>query len=135
MFPASKVRRATELKAPFLQCDKYFHTLSLNELHGQCPQDLPPCHIPCAYTAYVPEPFALVFTVAFCTGIMPPDNSADFDVHLERSLRDLSNLRDNLACDIFMVYSAADIPQIGAEDKRVAPRKVYEDLQKAGFKV
>ena len=34
MFAASKIRRATELKAPFLQCDKYFHTLSLTELHG-----------------------------------------------------------------------------------------------------
>ncbi len=32
---ASKIRRATELKAPFLQCDKYFHTISLHELHGK----------------------------------------------------------------------------------------------------
>ena len=35
MFEASKIRRATELKVPFLQCDKYFHTLSLSELHGE----------------------------------------------------------------------------------------------------
>ena len=35
MFPASKIHRATELKAPFLQCDKYFHTVTLTELHGE----------------------------------------------------------------------------------------------------
>ena len=34
MFAATKIRRATELKAPFLQCDMYFHTLSLTELQG-----------------------------------------------------------------------------------------------------
>ena len=34
MFEASKIRRATELKVPFLQCDKYFHTLSLTEVQG-----------------------------------------------------------------------------------------------------
>ena len=34
MFKASKIRRATELKAPFIQCHKFFHTVTLTELHG-----------------------------------------------------------------------------------------------------
>ena len=32
MFPASKIHRAVELNAPFLQCDKMFHVLSIPEL-------------------------------------------------------------------------------------------------------
>ena len=35
MFAASKISRATELKAPFLQCEKYFHTITLTDLHGK----------------------------------------------------------------------------------------------------
>ena len=35
MFAASIVRRAAELKAPFLQCLKYFHTISIVDLQGQ----------------------------------------------------------------------------------------------------
>eukprot|EP00918_Siedleckia_nematoides_P023680 GHVU01051177.1.p1 GENE.GHVU01051177.1~~GHVU01051177.1.p1 ORF type:complete len:101 (-),score=18.15 GHVU01051177.1:427-729(-) len=100
MIPASKVRRATELKAPFLQCDKYFHTLTLTELHA----------------------------------IMPPDSSADFDIHLQRSLRDLSDLGSNIATDIFIVYSAANIPKSN-KDKVVAPEQIANDLQQKGFKV
>ncbi|XP_041374603.1 uncharacterized protein LOC121387519 [Gigantopelta aegis] len=37
MFAASTVRRAKELKAPFLQCLKYFHTISLVTLQAQMP--------------------------------------------------------------------------------------------------
>ncbi|XP_046562629.1 LOW QUALITY PROTEIN: uncharacterized protein LOC124271531 [Haliotis rubra] len=39
MFAASTIRRATELRAPFLQCLKYFHTISLVELQGMMPPD------------------------------------------------------------------------------------------------
>ena len=34
LYPASKVRRARELKAAFLQCDSYFHALPISELAG-----------------------------------------------------------------------------------------------------
>jgi len=34
MFAASKIRRAVDLKASFLQCDMYFHTISLTELQS-----------------------------------------------------------------------------------------------------
>ena len=35
MFAASTVRRAIGLKAPFLQCVKYFHTISCVDLLGK----------------------------------------------------------------------------------------------------
>ena len=35
MFAASVIRRATEMKAPFLQCLKNFHTISIRNLHGK----------------------------------------------------------------------------------------------------
>ncbi|KAH9524593.1 hypothetical protein Btru_027277, partial [Bulinus truncatus] len=39
LFPASLIRRATELKSPFLQCLKYFHTISITDLHAIMPPD------------------------------------------------------------------------------------------------
>jgi len=101
MFAATKIRRATELKAPFLQCDMYFHTISLAELHAR----------------------------------MPPDNSSDFDVHLERNLLDLNNLRKDMTYDAFFVYSPDNIPGVGEEEKMIAPRRIFSDLQLSGFKV
>ena len=35
LYPASKVRRAKELKAAFLQCESYFHALPISELTGK----------------------------------------------------------------------------------------------------
>lgn len=66
---------------------------------------------------------------------MPPSNSEDFDVHLERSLHDLDDLREGMAYDVFMIYCNGDIPEIGEEDKRIHPRKIYDDLKAAGIKV
>ncbi|KAK3609671.1 hypothetical protein CHS0354_035956 [Potamilus streckersoni] len=39
MLSASKVHRAMELNAPFLQCEKFFHILSIPELQGSMPSD------------------------------------------------------------------------------------------------
>jgi len=66
---------------------------------------------------------------------MPPDSSTDFDMQLERSLQDLNALRADMTHDVFMVYCAANIPDIGEDDKKVAPRTIYSDLKKAGLKV
>ena len=65
--------------------------------------------------------------------MMPPDNNEDYDVHLERSLRELKDLRDDLTFDIFIIYSKQDVPKEGEE--AVHPRQIYEDLTKQGFKV
>ena len=37
MFAASTIRRAIEMKAPFLQCIKYFHTISCSDLLSKLP--------------------------------------------------------------------------------------------------
>ncbi|XP_060069823.1 uncharacterized protein LOC132549872, partial [Ylistrum balloti] len=39
MFSATKIHRAAELKAPFLQCDNLFHVLSISELQNALPPD------------------------------------------------------------------------------------------------
>lgn len=36
MFTASMIRRALDLQAPFLQCLKYFHTISVGDLQCKC---------------------------------------------------------------------------------------------------
>ena len=71
----------------------------------------------------------------FFSAMTPPDNSKDFDVHLERSLRDLKDMKDDLTYDIFMVYASADIPQNGEEETKVAPRRIRDDLELNGFRV
>ena len=66
---------------------------------------------------------------------MPPSNAQDFDMHLERGLRDLRDLQDDLAVDIMLFYSAANIPAAGKEKDFVHPNRIRDDLQKEGFKV
>ncbi len=66
--------------------------------------------------------------------IMPPDSSADFDVHLERSLRDLKDLREDLSTDVFIFYDKRDVPNSDEEHKKVSPRKIYLDLVERGYK-
>lgn len=69
------------------------------------------------------------------SALMPPDNSSDFDMHLERSLVDLKNLRHDLSYEVFMLYCQDNIPNIGEEQQKVAPRQMFNDLQASGFKV
>jgi hypothetical protein len=67
--------------------------------------------------------------------MLPPDSGTDFDMQLERSLQDLKSLRADLTYDVFMIYCEENIPNIGEEDKKVAPRTISDDLKKAGLKV
>ena len=66
---------------------------------------------------------------------MPPDQNSEFDLHLERSLHELNDLHDDLTFDVFMVYAKANIPGFNEDNKRVAPRRIYEDLQLNDYKV
>ena len=48
LFEGSLVKAAKDHRAPFLQCRKYFHTISMSQLQGQCvsvclPACLPAC--------------------------------------------------------------------------------------------
>ena len=81
------------------------------------------------------SPYIDCVHVVTVVAVMPPDNSADYDIHLERSLRDLDNLKDNLSYDIAMIYNNQDIPEIGEDDKKVAPLKIKNDLSNNGFRV
>ena len=45
MFAASTIRRAVGLKAPFLQCVKYFHIISCVDLQGKYGYDQSELHI------------------------------------------------------------------------------------------
>ena len=135
MFPHSRIQRASELKAPFLQCDKYFHTLPLTELHGNIFYSLQISkqNVVLYNNVHV---YMHVFNINdFNVAMTPPDSSGDFDVHLERSLRDLKDLKEDLTYDVFMVYATADIPQNGEEQTKVAPRRIQDDLELNGFKV
>ena len=47
MFSASIIEKATGLRAPFVQCTKQFHNVSLVDLHGTrstCSRTCSPCH-------------------------------------------------------------------------------------------
>ena len=41
MFSAAKIRRAIRFKAPFLQCDKYFHSVTMSEMKGIAYDSIP----------------------------------------------------------------------------------------------
>ena len=75
-----------------------------------------------------------IIVILYLTAAMPPDSSADFDVHLERSLRDLNDMREDLSTDVFMFYDKRDVPNFDEEHKRVSPRKLYLDLLERGHK-
>ena len=65
---------------------------------------------------------------------MPPDSGVDFDMHLERNIRDLRDLQSDMVVDIFMVYCVENIPDFNKDDA-VHPRTIKDDLEKAGLKV
>ncbi|KAH3812974.1 hypothetical protein DPMN_141417, partial [Dreissena polymorpha] len=75
------------------------------------------------------------FHVTSCVDLqacMPPDSHSDFDLHLVQSIRNLRDLRKDLAADIFMSYCAKNAPSNRASV--IHPATVHEDLTKAGYK-
>ena len=66
---------------------------------------------------------------------MPPDSTADYDAQLERSIRKLKDLQDNIEIEVVMIYAANDIPNESECNKKISPERIYEDLKKAGFKM
>lgn len=66
---------------------------------------------------------------------MPPDSTADYDAQLERSIRKLKDLQDNIEIEIVMIYCARDIPDESQLDTKISPQRIYEDLKAAGFKM
>ncbi|CAH1783022.1 unnamed protein product [Owenia fusiformis] len=100
MIPVGKIKQASDMKVPFLQCYDRFHTLSISEIQGS----------------------------------VPPDNSADFDIHLERCLHELNDLRYGLSTDIFISFCDKNLPP-DDDPNLVSPVQIKKDLIKAGYSV
>ena len=60
---------------------------------------------------------------------MPPDSSADFDVHLERSLRDLKDLREDLSCDV-LCFTTREMSQMQTRNTRKLVRGKFTWISK-----
>ncbi|XP_060080095.1 uncharacterized protein LOC132559485 [Ylistrum balloti] len=97
MFKESGVRRALELKAPFLQCHKYFHTSPVLSLQG----------------------------------ILAPDSSKDYEVHLNNDVTALKQMQSEMSVDIFISYCEKDAPK--DRSKVIHPADVCNDLEKEGY--
>ena len=65
--------------------------------------------------------------------ILPPDNNVDFDLHLERTVRDLQDLRTELLADVVLLYCSKDVPEEGS--KQISPEKIKADVEKDGYRV
>ncbi|XP_069138297.1 uncharacterized protein [Argopecten irradians] len=97
MFKETGVRRAMELKAPFLQCHKYFHTTPVLSLQG----------------------------------VLAPDDSKDYEVHLNNDVSALKQMQNEMTVDIFISYCAKDAPS--DRSKVIHPADVCADLEKEGY--
>lgn len=91
MFLSSTIRRAIELKAPFLQCMAYFHTISVVDL--QCKWMIISCTSNQAPMTLLVCSIMLYFLLS---AIMPPTSNNDFDVHIQKAVSGLQDLRRNM---------------------------------------
>lgn len=91
MFLSSTIRRAIELKAPFLQCMAYFHTISVVDL--QCKWMIISCTSNQAPMTLLVCSIMLYFLLL---AIMPPTSNNDFDVHIQKAVSGLQDLRRNM---------------------------------------
>lgn len=64
---------------------------------------------------------------------MPPQSSADYDLQLENTMRDLSQLREDMAFDVAFVFCTEDAPEEEVAS-HVHPCKIMQDLCSRGFK-
>ncbi len=65
---------------------------------------------------------------------MPPDDSNEFEMHLEQSVHNLQTLRNDLSTDVFISYCVDDVPCTPAEQERkVHPRQVMDALVQDGY--
>ena len=65
--------------------------------------------------------------------MMPPDNTVDFDLHLERTMQDLDELRGDMAADVFILYLKADMTKKGKND--ITVQTIKKDLENARYTV
>ena len=64
--------------------------------------------------------------------MLPPSSNQDFDLQLELTMRDLSDLRRDLSAEAYILYCLTDIENsVG----KVSPMRIKDDLVNEGFKV
>ena len=66
---------------------------------------------------------------------MPPSDNAEFDVHLERSVHGLSQLRSGASTDVFLAHCPSNLPRNEEEnDHKCNPDQIVGELKKMGYK-
>ena len=64
--------------------------------------------------------------------MLPPSSNQDFDLQLELTMRDLSDLRRDLSVEAYVLYCLTDIENTAG---RVSPMRIKDDLVNKGFRV
>lgn len=84
LFKAELIRRAKDLKAPFLQCTKYFHTVSMGQLLAMMPEDKDSdfdIHLQHSISALQSINNAMQYDVVvlYCSADIPSDSNPGID--------------------------------------------------------
>ncbi|CAD5120940.1 DgyrCDS9493 [Dimorphilus gyrociliatus] len=64
---------------------------------------------------------------------LPPENSEDFDIQLQKSVNELRNIKSNLCLSIIIMYSESDLPKSGLEYTVVGLPMLQRDLKNKGY--
>ena len=62
---------------------------------------------------------------------MPPDNSDELELHIERSVHTLEDIRAMFSTDIYLSYCTKDVPEDPTQN--VGPHMLVKDLTKQGY--
>ena len=76
----------------------------------------------------------MLLCIVILTGIMPPDSTTEYDLHLQNAVRDMEDLKDDLSSDAFFLFCPANVPSEEEMDNIVHPKTIKEDLEKKHFK-
>ena len=64
--------------------------------------------------------------------MLPPSSNQDFDLQLELTMRNLSDLRRGLSAEAYMLYCLKDVENPAG---KISPIRIKDDLVADGFKV
>ena len=64
--------------------------------------------------------------------MLPPSSNQDFDLHLELTVRDLSDLRKKISAEAYMLYCLTDVENPAG---KISPIRIRDDLVAEGIKV
>lgn len=64
--------------------------------------------------------------------MLPPSSNQDFDLQLELTMRDLSDLRRELSAEAYILYCLTDVEDSAG---KISPIRIRDDLVTQGFKL